>query len=507
MEITVVAAPLAEIKADGLVVGIFEGEPLEGDAAEANQLLGDAIAEVTGAGPDAELTGKRGDASIFYCGDKLAAKRVVAVGLGKRADLSPTIVQEASGAVARLLRDRRLRTVASTLHRAGLGKRPSRADAAGYAGAATEGTIVGLWEPDAYKADKDRKRSLDGLRLVEADPKREDAVREGLERGRILGDSVNLARMLVNEPANELTPLDIAQRAREMAAEVGLQCEVLDEDAMYRLGMGAILAVSVGSENRAHLVILRHMPNPGEPALALVGKGITFDTGGISIKPAEGMERMKGDMGGAAAVIGAMRAVALLKLPVNVIGLAPCAENMPSGKAFRPGDVVRCMNGKTVEIITTDAEGRMILADALTYATRNLGAKRVVDVATLTGACIISLGHVASGAMGNNPELMDALKGAAASAGEKIWQMPLYDEYRQQLKSDIADMKNTGGRPGGALTAGVFLKEFVDDTPWVHIDIAGTSSGESAAHMAKGPTGVMVRTFVQLAQNLRDNPS
>jgi leucyl aminopeptidase len=505
MEIAVVAAPLAEIEADALVVGVFEGEPPDGDADDVDQLLGNAIAEVSGVDMDAELTGKRGEAATFYTQGKLAAKRVVAVGLGKRSEFSTSVAFEASGAIARHLRERRLRTVATTLHRAGLGKRPSKADTAAYATAVTDGTVAGLWEPDAYKADKDRKQPLAGFSLAERDPKLEEAVREGVERGRILGESANFARMLVNEPANELTPLGIAQQARDMAGEVGLGVEVLDEDAMYRLGMGGILAVSVGSENRAHLVVLKHLPNPGEPALALVGKGITFDTGGISIKPAEGMERMKGDMGGAAAVLGAMRAIALLKLPVNVVGLAPCAENMPSGKAFRPGDVVRCMNGKTVEIISTDAEGRMILADALTYAIRNLAAKRVVDVATLTGACIIALGHVASGAMGNNPALMDALKSAAETAGEKVWQMPLYDAYRQQLKSDIADMKNTGGRPGGALTAAIFLKEFVDEAPWVHLDIAGTATAETGAHLAKGPTGVMVRTFVQLAENLGSN--
>jgi leucyl aminopeptidase len=294
----------------------------------------------------------------------------------------------------------------------------------------------------------------------------------------------------------------MAERARLMAADVGLGCEILDEDAMYRYNMGGILSVSVGSENRARLIVLKHMPRPGEPALALVGKGITFDTGGISIKPTEGMGAMKGDMAGAAAVIGAMRAIALLEIPVNVVGLAPCAENMPSGKAFRPGDVVRFMNGKTSEIITTDAEGRLVLADALTFAIRNLRSARVVDVATLTGACIIALGHIASGAWTNNADWLASVRAASETSGERIWEMPLFDEYRKQINSDIADMKNSGGRPGGAISAAMFIKEFVDDVPWVHLDIAGTSGSDNATHLAKGPSGVMVRTFVHLAEKL-----
>jgi leucyl aminopeptidase len=291
-----------------------------------------------------------------------------------------------------------------------------------------------------------------------------------------------------------------------VAAETGLGYEVLDEDAMARLEMGGILAVSAGSENPAKMIVLHHSPNPGGTQLALVGKGITFDTGGISIKPREGMEHMKGDMAGAAAVIGAMQAIAQLKIPFNVVGVVPCAENMPGGKAYRPGDVVRFMNGKTAEVISTDAEGRMVLADALVYCIRNLGSPRVVDVATLTGACVIALGHVATGAFANNAEWMSSVKAAADCAGEKVWEMPMFAEYRQLLNSEIADMKNSGGRTAGSITGATFLREFVDDTPWVHLDIAGTGGTENPpAHMAKGPTGVMVRTFVQLAESLAKN--
>jgi leucyl aminopeptidase len=497
LNVEVVAGELKEVEADAVLVGIREGEKLSGDLAEIDQLLGGAISEAAEFAGKGELSGKRGEIAVFYTRGALKARRVVVAGLGKKADASPRLIREVTGAAVRHLRDRNHKRVASLLHRAST-KQDSE-----LAAATVEGAIMGMWEPDCYRAESDRKQDLDSFLVVEPDPKRVKAVEQGAQIGRILGESANFARDLVNEPANELTPAMMANRTREMASAIGLGCEVLDEDDMYRHGMGGILAVSVGSENRSRLIVLKHMPNPGEPALALVGKGITFDTGGISIKPTEGMGAMKGDMAGAAAIIGAMRAIHLIDLPVNVVGVAPCAENMPSGKAFRPGDVVRFMNGKTAEIITTDAEGRLVLADALTYAVRNLHAMRAVDVATLTGACVVALGHVTTGAFTNNRELMDALRSAADSAGERVWELPLFDEYKKQIKSDIADMKNSGGRPGGAISGAMFVKEFVDDVPWVHLDIAGTAKAEHCSHLANGPSGVMVRTLVRLAESVR----
>jgi leucyl aminopeptidase len=502
MQLTIDSSPIAGITAHALLVGFCEGDKLTGDIGEINSLLDGALSEVAGFSDGTDITGKLGEVTTFYTHGKMTARRVLVVGLGKRVDLSQKNVRDATGTVVRQLRDRKVKTVASLLHRSGLPKKHVKEDLAAYASATVEGTILALWEPDSYKLPAERKGSLDTFTVAEPDPKRSEAVRQGVERGRILGESSNLARTLVNEPGNALPPAAMAERARLMAADVGLGCEILDEDAMYRYNMGGILSVSVGSENRARLIVLKHMPRPGEPALALVGKGITFDTGGISIKPTEGMGAMKGDMAGAAAVIGAMRAIALLEIPVNVVGLAPCAENMPSGKAFRPGDVVRFMNGKTSEIITTDAEGRLVLADALTFAIRNLRSARVVDVATLTGACIIALGHIASGAWTNNADWLASVRAASETSGERIWEMPLFDEYRKQINSDIADMKNSGGRPGGAISAAMFIKEFVDDVPWVHLDIAGTSGSDNATHLAKGPSGVMVRTFVHLAEKL-----
>jgi leucyl aminopeptidase len=502
MEVSLESIPLTEVEADALVVGIFEGEAPDGDTAEVNRALNNALSEIAGLAADNEMSGKKGEIALYYTQGRIPAKRVAAIGLGKRADLTANSLREASGAAARFLRDKKVKIIATALHRVSAAKKRTNEEGGAAVAAVVEGAVLAMWEPDSYRAESDRKGTIDRLIVVEPDEKRAEMVTAGIDRGRTLGESANFTRTLVNEPGNALPPVGVAERARTMAHEVGLPVEILDEDDMFRLGMGAILAVSVGSENRARLIAIKHMPNPGAPVLALVGKGITFDTGGISIKPTEGMGAMKGDMAGAAAVLGAMRAIALLKLPVNVVGIASCAENMPDGKAYRPGDVVKCMNGKTVEIITTDAEGRLVLADALTYAIRNLHAERVVDVATLTGACVIALGHTTTGAVANNPELMTSLKDAADAAGEYVWELPHHDEYKKQIKSDIADIKNSGGRPGGSITAGLFLREFVEDMPWVHLDIAGTSTAEGTSSMAKGPTGVMVRTFVRLAESL-----
>ncbi len=478
MDVEIVRSPLSEIVADALVVGQWEGEPFDGPIVEVDRLLGGVLSDAAGFADAADLTGKTGEFNVFFTRDVIAAKRLAVVGLGKRDEATTATLREAMGTAVRKLRDRKIRVIASALHRA---LNPASKSVA----AVVEGAVIGEWDGGTYKSPDSRPSPIDRLILLAPDSDTE--IEAAALRGRILGESINLTRDLVNEPPNELSPERLAERAAYMAEETGLGCEVMDEDALRRLEMGGILAVSAGSDHSARLVVLKHFPNPAGPALALVGKGITFDTGGISIKPREGMEQMKGDMAGAAAVIGAMRAIALLKVRVNVVGVLPCAENMPGGNAYRPGDVVRFMNGKTAEIISTDAEGRMVLADALAYAVRNLAAPRVVDVATLTGACVIALGNVATGALGNDAGLMSAVKAAADSASEKVWELPMFPDYRELIKSEIADMKNSGGRAGGAITGAMFLKEFVDDTPWVHLDIAGTSGTESPPpHLAKG---------------------
>jgi leucyl aminopeptidase len=330
------------------------------------------------------------------------------------------------------------------------------------------------------------------------------ASQAAVDRGRILAEAQNFTRNLANEPANLLTPTGLAESARKMAADFSLECEVLDQDRMRQLGMGALLGVAQGSAEPPAMIILHYNP-AAKPSskdhLGLVGKGVTFDTGGISIKPADGMEKMRYDMAGGAAMLGAMRAIAQLKPAIPVTAIIPTVENMPGSRAQRPGDIVTSLAGKTIEVLNTDAEGRMILIDALTYAQR-LGCTHLVDAATLTGAIVVALGFVNIGAFTNNQAFLDKLMAAAKAEGEKIWQMPIDEEYKEALKSDFADLHNIGGRPGGSVTAAMFLKDFVNDLPWVHLDIAGTAWLDDAKpYLAKGASGVGVRTFVRLAQN------
>jgi len=327
-----------------------------------------------------------------------------------------------------------------------------------------------------------------------------------LEQGRIVGDSINWARQLINEPANRKPPRVVAERAREMASSVGLPATILDEAGIRELRMGALLGVSQGSEEPPNLVVINYAGNPGSSKkLAFVGKGVTFDTGGISLKPADGMEKMKYDMAGGATAIAAIRTLSLLKAKVNCFAIVPLVENMPGGRAQRPGDVVESMSGKTIEIINTDAEGRLILADALTYA-RKLGATHLLDIATLTGAARIALGPYRVGVMGNDQTFVDSFLAASKRAGEKMWQMPLDDEYRDLIKSTVADVANSGGRFGGMITAGKFLQEFVGDTPWIHVDIAGTAwNDDEKPYLPKGPSGIGIRTLVEFALGFDEN--
>jgi leucyl aminopeptidase len=329
-----------------------------------------------------------------------------------------------------------------------------------------------------------------------------DDLKRGIERGRIIAEATNFAREVINEPSNVMTPTELARKAEEVAKNYGLEIEVLEEAHMKDLGMGSLLGVAQGSAEPAKLIVMRYTPKTASAeTIAIVGKGITFDTGGISIKPSDGMEKMKYDMAGGATTIGAMRAIAQLKPAVNVLGIVPASENMPGGRAQRPGDVVRSMSGKTIEVINTDAEGRLILCDAISYA-RKLGATKIVDLATLTGAVSIALGDVYVAILGNNQEWIDAVIAAGKRTGEKLWQLPLTPEYREQIKSEIADIKNVGGRKAGTITAAYFLREFVDDVPWAHLDIAGTAWNDNGKpYLSVGPSGVCVRTLVNLVCN------
>ncbi|MCH8849089.1 MAG: leucyl aminopeptidase, partial [Chloroflexi bacterium] len=349
------------------------------------------------------------------------------------------------------------------------------------------------------------EKALEELTIVEQDASRVAPLEAGLARARILADGVVLARELVNEPANVVNPARMAEVAAEVARESGLELTVLGREDMIERKMGAMLAVAAGSATEPKLIVLEHKGDPEHPDnnIALVGKGITFDSGGISIKPSARMWEMKGDMSGGASVIGAMKAIAGLGLKINVFGVVPAVENMPSGTAQRPGDIIRAMNGVTIEVDNTDAEGRLVLADAISWIKAERGAKRIVDVATLTGAIVVALGHVATGVMGTSQQMVDAVLAASKATGEKMWQLPMFEEYKRQNRSDYADIKNTGGRPAGSITAAFFIAEFTDGVEWAHLDIAGTFMAErNKGHVVKGATGVPTRTLVQLVEDL-----
>jgi len=483
---------MEEFPGDALVIVAFEQESPESEAARAvNERTSGWIREIYGSG---EFTGKLLESVQLHRPAGLKAKRLLVIGGGKADKFTSAELRKLAGASLRLLKSKGARDIGFVLD-------PAFASAE-HVSAAVEGAILGDFEPDRYKTEKKDEKAVDRFSLLGTDGG--EASGNALRLGRIIAESQNFTRELVNEPANRLTPSLLAERASRMAVEQGLECEVLDRDRMTQLGMGALLGVAQGSSEPPVLILLRYHPAQGGEApahLGLVGKGVTFDTGGISIKPSDGMEKMKYDMAGGAAAIGAMRAIAQLKPAVPVTALIPAVENMPGSRAQRPGDIVTTLSGKTVEVLNTDAEGRLILADAITYAKR-LGCTHLVDAATLTGAVVVALGHVNVGVFSNDDAMVARVLAAGRAEGEKMWHMPLDDDYKESLKSAFADIPNIGNRWGGAITAAMFLKEFVEDTPWAHLDIAGTAwLEESKPFLAKGPSGAPVRTFVRLAMD------
>lgn len=495
MDAQVSTGPLKELDVQALAVAVFKDEKAdEGFLKEMDAATGGLIKSII---ESEELKGKEGETIYLHLAGTdsgLKARRLLLVGVGAREDYGSAQVSQMAGTAARFLRGRNIKSLALVPR--------SEGDAGKSGAAATEGAVMGLFEPDKYRTVEKEERVIERL-VVQVEGADEEALKRGAERGRIIGESVNFTRELSNEPGGYLTPTDMADRAREIANEFGLNVDVLDEARMEQEGMGALLSVSRGSEQPAKLIILKYVPRDAgaeEDAnlLAFVGKGITFDSGGISLKPGENMELMKYDMTGGATVLGAMRAIAQLKPSLTVLGVVPASENLPSGKATKPGDVVRAMSGKTIEVINTDAEGRLILSDAICYA-RKLGAKRIIDMATLTGAVSIALGDVNTAILGTDQELINEVIEAGREVGEKFWQLPLDKEYTKQIKSDIADIKNVGGRKAGTITAAAFLKEFADGISWAHLDIAGTAWGDDAKpYRAKGPTGVAVRTLINI---------
>ena len=499
MEIKVIAGNIAEIETSAIVVDLFEGtECLSGDIAAIDSALGGVISRLIKQG---EIKGKLNEVTLVHSLGRLPAARVVVVGLGKQSELSLDRVRGAFAEACRLLRQKGCDSIAATALGVGVaGITPETA-----AQAVTEGAWLGLYSFRRHITREAEYGEIGELTIVAAGESELAGLERGCAKGRTMAEATNRARDMANEPANYMTPAIMAETAKGLADEYGLDISVLEEEQMKELGMGALLGVSRGSREPARFIILNYRGNDTDGIdIALVGKGITFDSGGISIKPSEKMGEMKGDMAGGAAVISAMEALAQLKPCINVMAVVPATENLPDGSAIKPGDVLTAMGGKTIEIISTDAEGRLVLADALSYVGK-AGAKRIVDVATLTGACHIALGDVCSGAFGNNQELIDRVIAAGSEAGELIWSMPMYEQYKEQNKSDVADIKNAGGRYGGAITAAQFLAEFAGDIPWVHIDIAGTFlSDKEKGYLTKGATGVPVRTLVNLVLNLAE---
>jgi leucyl aminopeptidase len=475
MKVALAKAAPGSLKTDALIRMAFEGES---DDSVAQDLI-----------DSGEVTGKALEFTLLHQTNGSAARRVAIAGAGKRADFNAMVLRNTVAAAVRFIKSKSIKDAVLGLDK-GLATPENVA-------AAVEGAILGNFELDKHKSDKTGSKSLDALTIaVDA-----DGLESAAEQGRILAEAQNFARMLGNEPPNRLTPTALAEYAREMAGKYGLGCEIFDRERMTQLGFGALLGVAMGSAEPPVLIILRYVPSTsaGSTNLGLIGKAVTFDSGGISIKPAENMDQMKYDMMGGATVLGAMQAIAQLKPAIAVTAVIASVENMLGERAQRPGDIVTTLSGKTVEVLNTDAEGRMILADALTYAVR-LGCTHLVDAATLTGAVVVALGHTYTGVFSNDTPLRERWMKAAAAEGERMWHMPIDNDFKEKLKGSFADLQNIGGRYGGASIAANFLEEFVEKKPWVHLDIAGTAwLDETKPWMVKGPTGSPVRSFTKLA--------
>lgn len=492
MNIKVQQGEIQNRRDEALIVNLFQGARPGGATLAVDRALGGLISAAIDSG---DFKGKKNELLLLYSGGKIPARRVLVVGLGKQPEFSLETARQAAGTAARKLQDLGVSQAATVLHGAGTGG----LDAEEAAQALAEAGIMACYRFDHYRTGAQERPELKRLAVVEFDRARIPAIRRGLRTGAELGRATCLARDLGNHPGNVATPSYLAGVARRLARQYGLRCRIIDQRGMEKLGMGALLGVARGSAQPPRFIVLEHHKRAGLKPLVFVGKGVTFDSGGISLKPGDKMEEMKFDMSGAAAVLGAMQAVAGLKIPRYVVGLVAATENLPDGRAFKPGDILTTLTGKTIEIINTDAEGRLILADALGYA-RRFDPAGVVDLATLTGACAVALGHHATGLIGNDEELSRRVQQAGEYTGERVWPLPLWDEYREQIKSDYADIKNSAGRYGGAITAAALLAEFVD-YPWVHLDIAGTAwNTQASAYAPKGSAGIGVRLLTQLAR-------
>jgi leucyl aminopeptidase len=481
----------AEVETECLAVVILDRgskDKSEVSVEAGDSVIKDVTADVMASG---EVTGKMFESTLLHRPSKLKAKRLLLLGGGKAQNFTASELRKLAGTVVRFLKPKGIRSFAFLA--------PESVNSDEAVKAIVEGAFVGNFDPDTYKSDR-KDQQIDALTVVARGD--QTRLQRAMDEARIIGESQNFTRDLVNEPGNRMTPTILAERARKMAQEVGLKFEAYGAEKIKELKMGAFWGVAQGSDEPPALVVMRYEPAdaPATPVVGLVGKGVTFDTGGISIKPADGMEKMKYDMAGAGAMIGAMRAIALLKPKVRVTAIICATENMPSGKAQKPGDVQIAMSGKSIEIINTDAEGRLVLADGLCYA-RQLGCTHLIDAATLTGAVVVALGYVNAGLFANDEKIYERFNRALEKAGEKFWRLPLDDEYKENIRSNIADIVNSGGRWGGAVNAAMFLKEFAEETPWIHLDIAGTAWMEdNKPWIAKGPSGIAVRSLVEFAR-------
>jgi leucyl aminopeptidase len=498
MNVSVARGDCTEWETPLLVAKVFEGEgPLVGPVAKLDERMGGQISAVRRRG---DCRGKEGETLLLYPAEgTVPAERLLLVGVGKQDDVDVERLRRAAATAVKQAAKLRVSSLSTIMHHAELVE--DRITPSDAARAVAEGAVLGAYrfrEMKSQAEDDEPPVQLGELVVLEKVEEKAKQLEEGVRVGAAVARAENLARTLGNLPGNVATPTHLAETARRIADEQGLSCTILGREELRSEGMKALLAVSQGSEQEPKLIVLEHRGGgEGEAPLVLVGKGLTFDSGGISIKPAQGMEEMKFDMCGGAAVLGAMQAIGELKVPANVIGVVPASENLISGAAVKPGDIIGSHLGKTIEVVNTDAEGRLILADALSYV-RRFDPAAVVDAATLTGACVIALGHQASAVMGNDEALIEELRAAGARSGERVWPLPMFDEYKEQLRSDYADIKNTGGRPAGTITAGWFLREFVGDFPWAHLDIAGTAWGEGKlSYQIKGATGVPTRLFVE----------
>ena len=492
MKIRLAKGTWDSIECDALIVPLFEDEQKnEGEFTTAlDEKLGGLLSELKST---EEWTSKAGQISVIYRPSQLRTDRLILLGAGKRKSYDAQAIRTLIMQAVRTVKSYKLKRVAVY--------RRSQVEPALAAQAVVEGVVMATYSGDDYKTEDKAKNFIEEVLFVTELDQGLAKVEEAMKRGEIVAQATNLARRLANEPGNRLTPSVLAQTAAEIAEKYGLEIEVLGEPEMEEKQMGAILAVARGSDEPARFIVLRHFGAPEGEAnpIVLVGKGVTFDSGGLSLKSAKSMEQMKFDKAGACTVLGAMQAIAQLQVKKNVVGLIPAVENLPSGRAQRPGDVVRSMSGKTIEVLNTDAEGRLILADALCYG-RQLQPEYMVDIATLTGAVVIALGRLRAGLFSNNEELCQKLLQASERSGEKFWRLPMDEDYRRAIKSQIADIKNVGGRWGGAITAAKFLEEFVEDVPWCHIDMAGVDLFKENQDL-KGPTGFGVRTLVEMVSS------